>query len=311
MVSLPPSGPRLRIRPLLLTILLVALPSVAAAQAGRAAYDEGRRLMSNNEPAKAEKSFARAISLERGVSDYHLWLANSVGQQAQNASVVRQPFMARRIKAEYERAVELDPRSIEARSGLITYYVQAPAVMGGSVDKAREQARAITALDVVQGHMANARIAWADKDTVGTERYWRQAIAAIPDSVLPVINLANRLHAWGRTADAFTLYDVYLARQPRSVPARFQLARLVAISGTQLPRGERTLRELLADDNWVSGGWSPDSGGWSPSRGSVHARLGDVLRKQGRTAEARAAYNTALSYDKDSQVAKDGLKALN
>ena len=294
----------MRLRPLLLAILLVAASSLVQAQAGRAAYEEGRRLMNNNEPAKAEKSFERAISLERGVSDYHLWLANSVGQQAQNASVVRQPFMARRIKAEYERAVELDPRSIEARNGLIVYYVQAPAVMGGSVDKAREQARAIAALDVVQGHMANAQIAWADRDTVGTERYWRQAIAAIPDSAMPVINLASRLHAWGRTADAFALYDGYLARQPHSVPARFQFARLVAVSGTQLPRGERVLRELLADESWVSSGWSP-------SRAGVHARLGDVLRKQGKTVDARAAYNTALSLDKDSQVAKNGLKALN
>ncbi len=285
-------------------LLLVALPTISEAQAGRAAYQEGRRHMDNNDPAKAEKAFERAIALERGVSEYHLWLANSVGQQAQNASVVRQPFMARRIKAEFERAVELDPRSIEARNGLISYYLQAPAVMGGSVDKAREQARAIAALDAVQGLIANAQIAWADKDTVGTERYWRQAIAAIPDSAMPVINLAGRLHAWGRTADAFALYDSYLARQPRSVPARFQLGRLAAVSGTQLPRGERVLRELLADQSWVSGGWSP-------SRGAVHARLGDVLRKQGRTDEARAAYTTALSLDKDSQVAKDGLKALN
>jgi tetratricopeptide (TPR) repeat protein len=260
--------------------------------------------MENNDPAKAEKSFERAISLERGVSEYHLWLANAVGQQAQNASVVRQPFMARRIKAEFERAVELDPRSVEARNGLISYYLQAPAIMGGSVEKAREQARAIAALDVVQGHMANAQISWADKDTAATERYWREAITAIPDSVMPVINLANRLHAWGRTADAFALYDGYLARQPRNVPARFQLARLVAISGTQLPRGERVLRDLLADTSWVSGGWSP-------SRGAVHARLGDVLRKLGKTDEARAAYTTALSLDKDSQIAKDGLKALN
>jgi predicted negative regulator of RcsB-dependent stress response len=87
------------------------------------------------------------------------------------------------------------------------------------------------------------------------------------------------------------------------VPARFQYARLAAISGTQLPQAERHLRDLLADESWVSSGWFPP-------RAAIHARLGDVLRKQGRTAEARAAYDTALSLDKDSEIAKLGLRAL-
>jgi tetratricopeptide (TPR) repeat protein len=289
------------------TLIAAALLALAApllvAQAGRAAYDEGRRLMAQDEPAKAEKAFERAIALEPNVSAYHLWLGNAVGEQAQEANILRQPFMARRVKAEFEKAVELDPRSIEARNGLLGYFLAAPAVMGGGIDKAREQAREIARLDVVQGHMASAQIAWHGKDTVTTEREWRGAIAAAPDSVMPVINLSLRLQGWGRPADAFALFEAFLTRQPRNVPARFQYARLAAISGTQLPQAERHLRDLLADESWVSSGWFPP-------RAAIHARLGDVLRKQGRTAEARAAYDTALSLDKDSEIAKLGLRAL-
>lgn len=294
----------MRLRTLFATALLIAAPSLLSAQAGRAAFEEGRRLMSANDPAKAEKEFERAIRLEPNVSDYHLWLGNAVGQQAQTASVLRQPFMARRIKAQFEKAVELDPRSIEARDGLIGYYLQAPAVMGGSPEKAREQARAIAALDVVQGYMATARIAWHDKDTVATERAWRSALTAIPDSVTPVINLAIRLHGWNRSTDAFALFDGFLTRHPTSVPARFQYARLAALTGTNVPRGERYLRDLLADNSWVSNGWFPP-------RAAIHARLGDLLRHQGKKEEARASYNTALSLDGNSQIAKDGLRALN
>lgn len=296
--------PTMRIRFHLVAALLLLAPSLVAAQAGRAAFEEGRRLMTANEPAQAEKKFERAIQLEPNASDYHLWLANAVGQQAQNANVMRQPFMARRIKAEYEKAVELDPRSIEARNGLISYYLQAPAVMGGSPEKAREQARAIAALDVVQGLMATAQIAWHDRDTVATERAWRSAITAIPDSVMPVINLALRLQGWNRSADAFALFDGFLTRHPTSIPARFQYARLTAITGTNIPRGERYLRDLLADNSWVSGGWFP-------ARAAIHARLGDLLRHQGKKVEARTSYNTALSLDGNSQIAKDGLRALN
>ena len=304
MVTEPLTLPTMRIRFVVAALILVLAPALLPGQGGRAAFTEGRRLMNTNEPAKAEKLFERAIQLEPNVSDYHLWLANAVGQQAQNANVMRQPFMARRIKAEYEKAVELDPRSIEARNGLISYYLQAPAVMGGSPEKARAQARAIAALDVVQGHMATAQIAWHDRDTVATERAWRTAITAIPDSVMPIINLALRLQGWNRTADAFALFDGFLVRHPTNVPARFQYARLTAITGTNLPRGERYLRDLLADNSWVSIGWFP-------ARAAIHARLGDVLRKQGKKDEARASYNTALSLDSNSQIAKDGLRALN
>ena len=92
-------------------------------------------------------------------------------------------------------------------------------------------------------------------------------------------------------------------RQPRHLAVRFQLARLIAITGEQLPRGERILRELLTEPEW-------EAGGLMPPRAAVHARLGDVLRKQGRRDDARASYNTALSMDANSQVAKDGLAAL-
>jgi tetratricopeptide (TPR) repeat protein len=285
------------------TLLLAISPLALDAQAGRAAFDEGRRLMEANDPAKAEKQFERAIAAEPNVSLYHLWLGNAVGQQAQNASVLRQPFMARRIKAEFEKAVELDPTSIDAREGLLGFYIQAPAVMGGGLDKAQIQAREIGRLHVIRGHMATARIAWHQQDTVATERAYRAAVAAWPDSAGPTIQFAQRLQSWNRNADAFATYDAFLMRQPRHVAVRFQLARLTAITGEQLPRGERILRELIADE-------SVQSGGLVPPRAAFHARLGDVLRKQGRRDEARTSYNTALSMDANSQIAKDGLAAL-
>jgi tetratricopeptide (TPR) repeat protein len=293
----------MRTKRLLSLILAALLPLALNAQAGRAAYDEGRRLMAANDPAKAEKQFERAIAAEPNVSLYHLWLGNAVGEQAQNASVLRQPFMARRVKAEFEKAVELDSTSIDAREGLLGFYLQAPAVMGGGLDKAQAQARAIAQLHVIRGHMANARIAWHQKDTVATERAHRAAIAAWPDSAGVTIQFAQRLQSWNRNADAFAAYDAFLVRNARNVAVRFQVARLTAITGEQLARGERILRELLADTTW-------EAGGIVPPRAAVHARLGDVLRKQGKRDEARASYNTALSMDPNSQIAKDGLAAL-
>lgn len=286
-----------------LALLALLLPTALPAQAGRAAYEEGRRLMGANNPAAAERQFERAIRAEPNVGLYHLWLGNAVGQQAQEASVVRQPFLARRIKAEFERAIELDPDLLDARDGLIQFYLQAPGVMGGSEAKAREQQREIARRDVARGHVAMANIAWHGRDTVATERALLAAAAALPDSAGPTLSLAIRQLGWGRSSQAFATVEGFLARHPQHVGARYQYGRVAAVSGQNLAQGERYLRALIADTSWTPGNYAP-------SRAAAHARLGDILRHQGRRDEARAAYQLALSLDKDLQIAKDGLKAI-
>ncbi len=282
---------------------LSLLSSVASAQAGTAAFDEGVRLMRLNKPDAAERQFERAVAADERNGTYHLWLGRAVGQQASTASTLRQPFMARRIKAEFERAVALDPELIDARDGLVQFYLMAPGVMGGSTAKAREQQREIARRSAYRGHLAAANIAWAGKDTAGTERAIRAALAAAPDSVLTVITLAQRQSSWGRTAAAFATLDEFLARRPRDIAVRFQVGRLAAISGEQLPRGERVLRDLLAEPEW-----EPTNS--RPSRAAVHYRLGVVLEKSGRKSDAKASYERALALDPQLKPAKDALAAL-
>ena len=108
-------------------------------------------------------------------SVHHLWLANALGDQAEHANKLKLPFLARRMKWEFEKAVELDPTSIDARHGLIQFYSQAPGVMGGSMDKAKEQAREIEKLNAMRGHFEMARLLERDKDIVGAEKEYTAA----------------------------------------------------------------------------------------------------------------------------------------
>ena len=284
-------------------ILALMLPTAAVAQAGRAAMDEGVRLLGANQAEKAQKQFELAIKTEPGVGLYHLWLGRAVGTQAQNASIVRQPFLARRTKAEFEKAVALDPSLLDARDGLIIFYLQAPGFMGGSLEKAREQQRLIAERDPIRGHVAAASVAWHVKDTLATERALREAMAAQPDSVAPVIRLAQYQQLWRRVPAAFATYDGFLARHPADIAVRYQFARLGAVSGEQLPRAERILRDLLALPEW-------EPGNGRPARSVVHYRLGTVLEKAGRKDEARGSYEAALKLEPNFKLAKDALAAL-
>jgi hypothetical protein len=64
-------------------------------------------------------------------------------------------------KAAYEKAIAIETANVEARIGLATYYIEAPALFGGSYRKAREQAQALVDSKTgdYYGHMLLARIA--------------------------------------------------------------------------------------------------------------------------------------------------------
>jgi hypothetical protein len=55
--------------------------------------------------------------------------------------------MAGDIREAFQKAVELDPSNMDAQFGLMGYYLAAPAIAGGGIDKARDQARAIARVD--------------------------------------------------------------------------------------------------------------------------------------------------------------------
>ena len=298
------------LRPLSFAALLAAVAAIAsplasplAAQPDRVAYAEGMRALRANDAPTAVSRFERAIALNERVGEYHLRLGLALGQEAFSANPVRQALIARRVKQSFERAVELDPSLVEAREGLLFFYAFAPGVMGGSPEKAREQQRELLRRDPMRGHMATATLAQRDKDTVAVERALRQAMAAAPDSAAPVVTLAQRQQAWGRVPAAFQTLDAFLARRPEDVAARIQYGRLAGASGQQLGRGERLLREVLAAPSW-------EVNQYRPSKASVHYRLGVVLAKAGKPAEARAAYETALRLDPKLKAAREALDAI-
>lgn len=95
--------------------------------------------------------------------------------------VVRTRRAGRRSRTEFEKAAELDPKSVDARHGLIEYYSQAPGFMGGSIEKAKEQAHEIEKIDPMRGHLDMASLLEnKDKEIAAVEKEY----AAAPDSTL-------------------------------------------------------------------------------------------------------------------------------
>jgi tetratricopeptide (TPR) repeat protein len=261
----------------------------------------GRIASAEDRAGEAVDWFEKAVKANDNSSEYHLWLANALGEEAQRASKLRQPFLARRVKGEFERAVQLDPRSVAARRGLMDFYMIAPGVMGGSKEKAREQAAEIAKISPLQGRFAAAAIAQREKDVQAVEREFLAAVSENPDSAIAYLSLSVYYQNVQRWDDAFALLDRLLAAKPDEVRAHYQIGRAAALSGKQLDRGEQSLKLWMAH---------PPADAAVTTRSGAHYRLGMVYDKQGKRALARAEYEQALRINSRNDDARKALEKL-
>ncbi len=227
-----------------LRILLAfaALPLLASAAVDPAAFSAAVKLFNERKPLEAQKAFEaldaktadvqfylgrialqrddhekavahleKAVALSPADARYHLRLGDAYGRSAQKAGMFSKMGLAGKCRASYEKAVELDPKNIDARFSLMSYYQQAPGIVGGGLDKALAQAQEIKRLDPARGRMAIAGVYVSEK----------------------------------KYTEAFAEFDDALKEKPGDYAALFQTGRLAAITGERLAGGLEALRQCL------------------------------------------------------------------
>lgn len=138
-------------------------------------------------PGLAEK----AVALDSRVAKYHRQLAEVLGVQAQHAGPIKILLLARRFRSEIDAALSLDPHDVQAQRDLLEYYLVAPGIAGGDIQKADSTAARIGELDHAEGLLAKARIAAFRKQTGETETLLHQAVHSQPPSWRAHTELAN------------------------------------------------------------------------------------------------------------------------
>jgi tetratricopeptide (TPR) repeat protein len=266
-----------------------------------ASYWLGRVAMAENKLDAAEDHFERAIKANGTISEFHLWLGRAAGEKAQNANVLKQPGLARKTKSAWERAIALDPKNLDARADLVSYYIMAPGIMGGSHEKAREQVEEIRKLNPYRGGLEAVRVAENEKKPARAEGELRILVSSFPDSAAPLVRLGLVLQGQQKWADAFSLFDEVLARKPNDPSALYQLGRTAAMSGQRLDDGQAALEKFLALQQ-------PPPG---LSLGGAHFRLGMIAERRGDIPVARKEYETAVSLEPRLEDAKKALARVN
>lgn len=266
-----------------------------------AAFAQGCLLVADGKWDDATKAFERAVGANERSSENHYWLGRAYGVQVLNANVLRQPGLARRTRASLERSVELDPGNLDARAGLMQYYLRAPGFAGGSVDKARQQVAEVRRRNPYRGGQLAATIERRQKNWTAAVQEYERLIEQYPDSAAPWSSLASTYGDQKRWDDAFRTIDRFVAAQPGELLAQYAVGRAAGESGQQLDRGAQALRRYIA-------GAMPGPG--EPTVATAHLRLGTILERQGRKDLARAEYETAVRLEPTLEAAREALKRL-
>ena len=264
-------------------------------------YLAARVATARGEAEAAVASMERAVKLDPDNAVYHRTLGDTYADRIADVGTFGQMRMAGKIRKSYTRAVELDPDDIEARMGLLMYYLNAPGIAGGSAEKALEQAREIGSREPARGAIAEALVHQATGDVDAAVAALREAIRLDPEPLDPYVALAVRLADRGDYDESMAVLDGRLATHPEEMLLQYQVGRTASISGKFLERGASALQRYVSDY---------DPGDGEPNHAWAVYRLGLIHRHAGDDEEARAAFERALALDSTHAEARAALNAL-
>jgi tetratricopeptide (TPR) repeat protein len=282
---------------------------------------------------EAEKLAERAVAANPREARYHYRLAVIAGVKAQRASALHQLGLARKFKREADATLALDANHVRTLDMMMSFYLEAPGMLGGSKEKARASADQLMKIDPVEGYRAQVTLARYEKQEGKVEGLVRKSVEVSPGSWEAHMDLGNwcagqkkfdeaerqareaiRIHP--DRGGAYGLLAVTLVHQgkwaeldgvlaqaekadPENLTAYYRAGNNCLVLKTELPRAEKYLRKYL--------GQEPEA--QAASLATAHWRLGLVLEQEGRKAEAIAELQTAVKLDGNSG-AKADLKRL-
>ena len=245
----------------------------------------------------AVKAGERAVALEPNNSDYHLWLGRAYGEKAENSPFWTAWGMAKRVRIEFEKAVQINSNNVDAMSDLAEFYVEAPSILGGGKDKAARAAEQLSAHNAAAAHWIRGRLAEKDNDNATAEKEYTAAVETSENQAGAWLDLAS---FYRRTDQKTKLEDaVNKAIAANKQDTQYDAAVILYRAGRNFPLAVRLLRDYLKN---------PDSDNAPAFK--AHYLLGQILEKQGDKKGAAEEYQAALSLAHDYTDAQVALNRV-
>jgi tetratricopeptide (TPR) repeat protein len=242
----------------------------------------------------------KAVSLQPNSSEYHLWLGRTYGEKADASNFFSAAGLAKKVRNEFERAVQLDPNNVAARTDLAEFYLEAPGIVGGGQDKARAQAETVAKLNPSKAHWIQGRIAEKNKDVATAEKEYRAAIEASHGGANAWLNLALFYRKAGRLDEMQNALKKAASAPMDQPEVLVDAASTLLRANRDLPFASQLVRRYLSSTTVEQA---------PPFK--AHYLLGNILEKQGDKEGAAKEYQSALTLAKDFGRAREALNRVN
>ena len=234
---------------------------------------------------EAVKYGERAVRQEPNNAGYHLWLAREYGRKAGDSNPFAAAGLAKKAKNEFERAVQLNPSDVQARVDLAEYYTEAPAIMGGGLDKARAQAAQLDAVDKGMGRLVLARVAVKEKRYADAENQFRDAIREARNPADMWLQLAGFYREQGRLDDMQSAVRSAMALSNKRSESYFDAGRELCLASRDLPAAMQYLQRYLSSGELVE----------SAPAFRAHYLMGQLQEQMGHGGAAASEYRASLA----------------
>lgn len=248
----------------------------------------------------------KCVALAPDSSEYHQWLARIYGEKAETVGKVHfisAISLVRKVKAEFERAVALDPegKNLSARADLAEFYIEAPSIMGGDKAKAKALAEFVMKRDPALAHYIFGQVEEKQNAKERAEQEYKAAIEASNNLARYWISLGSFYRRTGRLNEMQASVARSVTAHREQGIALFDGASLLLKAGRDFPEAVKMFREYLSMDDPAEDG---------PAF-QAHYLLGVLLEKQGDAKAAAAEYRAALALASEYLPAQEALARIN
>ena len=241
----------------------------------------------------------KSVELDPNNSAFHMWLGRFYGEKAGHSNFIVAARLVKKVRSEFERAVELDASNLDARTDLAEFYLEAPGIMGGGKDKALRQAALMKGQDAAVAHWVYARIYDKEGLDAEAESEYREAIEASGGDARYWLNLASFYSSRKRYAEMEQTVTRAMQSERHRPVNLFDAASLLLSAGRNFVGATELLGRYLQSTPTEE----------APAF-QAHYKLGQIHEKQGNKAAAAKEYRAALALAKDFEDARVALSRV-
>jgi len=217
-------------------------------------------------------------------STNQLWLGRAEGLKASRASPFAAIGLAKKVHLAFERAIQLDPSNVAAMSDLGEYYIAAPSLLSGGIEKAEALAATMRERYPAKAHRLLALVAEKRKDPDAAEVEFKEAVAA-GRSPEAYIDLAFFYQRHKQMNKVLPVIQEGIKADLRKDNVLVDAASILTSAHLSPELAEELLRDYLD---------SPAKSDGAPAF-KVHLQLGKLLADRGDIPGARREYAAALA----------------